>query len=136
MEFSQLFILCLLVVPINSFAVEYNCTVTKKISQEYEYNKQELANGKFSVVIKENKNKAYLSRCSHSYAEDKVTCDHYSVDKIVSDDIHTTKGDINHIKKFYVFRGQFDVQLYPDLSFIENNGRGDISFGKCLLTSP
>ena len=26
---------------------------------------------------------------------------------------------------------QFDVQLYPDMNFVENNGRGSISYGKC-----
>ena len=28
---------------------------------------------------------------------------------------------------------QFDLQLYPDLTYIENNGRGSISFGMCVL---
>ncbi len=59
-----------------------------------------------------------------------------NVDKITSDDINTLDGNIIHIKKYYVFKGQFDVQLYPDLTFIENNGRGDIAYGKCELTSP
>ncbi len=42
----------------------------------------------------------------------------------------------SRIKKFYVFRSQFDVQVYPDLSFIENNGRGGIAFGTCSVVAP
>ena len=40
------------------------------------------------------------------------------------------------IKKYYRFRGQFDVQLFPSLFFVENNGRGGIAFGKCRVVSP
>lgn len=40
------------------------------------------------------------------------------------------------IKKYYLFRSQFDVQLFPDLSFLENNGRGSIAYGQCRLVSP
>ena len=40
------------------------------------------------------------------------------------------------IKKFYVFDSQFDVQLFADLTFVENDGRTGISFGKCQVTSP
>jgi len=41
------------------------------------------------------------------------------------------RTQIGHIAKYYYFDGQFDVQIFPNLSFIENNGRGDIAFGKC-----
>jgi hypothetical protein len=26
--------------------------------------------------------------------------------------------------------------MFSDLSFVENNGRGGVSYGKCALTSP
>ena len=38
------------------------------------------------------------------------------------------------IKKFYHFASGLDVQLFldaPGLPFVENNGRGTISVGKC-----
>jgi hypothetical protein len=40
------------------------------------------------------------------------------------------------IKKIYLFASQFSVQIFPDLKFIEDMGRGIISFGTCELTAP
>jgi hypothetical protein len=37
----------------------------------------------------------------------------------------------NGMKKFYYFTGQFDVQLFTDMRFVENKGRTGISYGKC-----
>lgn len=128
--------LFLIAFPIKSYAVEYNCNITRKITETIEYSPQQLSQGQFSVLIEDNKDSAFLSRCSYAYSEEKITCDRYSVDKIVSDDINTLAGNLVHIKKYYVFRGQFDVQLFSDLAFIENSGRGDISFGKCKVISP
>ena len=36
-------------------------------------------------------------------------------------------------KKFYLFRTQSELQIFADLRFIENNGRGTISFGSCTV---
>ena len=35
------------------------------------------------------------------------------------------------IKKFYLFKSQFDVQLFPDMNFVEKNCRSGVSYGKC-----
>ena len=110
-------------------AVEYNCTVAKKLNWEHEYSESELAKGQFSVVIEEHGFGTFLSRCSYVQSEDKVTCDRYEVDKVAAD--NNVK-----IKKYYVFDSHFDVQLFSNLTFIENNGRGSIAFGKCQVTSP
>ena len=59
----------------------------------------------------------------------KITCDSYDVDRVEVD-------PVVRIKKFYVFGSQFDVQLFPDLTFVENNGRGGIAFGRCTLLAP
>ena len=40
------------------------------------------------------------------------------------------------VKKLYHFGSQFSVQLYPSLSFIEDNGRGTFAWGKCTLVAP
>ena len=58
-----------------------------------------------------------------------MTCDRYPMDKVVLDE--NVK-----IKKYYLFRSQFDVQLFADLLFIENNGRGGIAFGRCRVVAP
>ena len=105
------------------FASTYECKVTRKISSVEVISESELEKLKFSVRIHDNP-KPELERCSFVTSQNKVTCDKYSVDKV---EIDKYVG----IKKFYYFTGQFDVQLYPDFRFIENNGRGVISYGKC-----
>ena len=69
-----------------------------------------------------------LQPCSFSPSVHEVTCDRYEVDKIVFDE------KVN-IRKYYAFRSQFDVQVFSDLHFVENNGRGGIAFGKCNLVT-
>ena len=110
-------------------AVEYECKVHKKLNQEMEYTTKQIEKGQFSVLIKEKGDKASLSRCSLATSKNKVTCDSYEVNKIIYDE-HV------NIKKYYVFRSQFDVQLFKNMTFIENNGRGDIAYGKCKVISP
>ena len=122
-------ILPLLVSSTLTQAAEYRCMVEAKLNSEHVYSESELQAGQFSVLVEESGGSAFLSRCSFAYSSQKVTCDRYEVDKSVFDE--NVK-----IKKFYVFRSQFDVQVFPNLSFIENNGRGDIAFGKCKTVAP
>ena len=112
-----------------SQAVEYRCEIASKTSSEYTYTQAELAQGQYSVLVEEKGGVAHLSRCSFVSSANKVTCDRYDVDKIVFDE--NVK-----IKKYYVFRSQFDVQIFSNLSFIENNGRGGIAFGNCSVVAP
>ena len=115
--------------PLFTQAVEYNCVVDKKMDYEHMYTTEKLANGQFSVLIEDQGEKSFLSRCSFVQSAGKVTCDRYEVDKVVID--KNAK-----IKKYYVFRSHFDVQLFTNLTFIENNGRGGIAYGKCAVSSP
>ena len=122
-------IVLILCMPALAAAVEYNCKVEKKLNSENSYTPEHIEKSQFSVKVEENSGGAFLSRCSFSSSATKVTCDRYQVDKVVFDE------NIK-IKKYYVFRSQFDVQLYSNLSFIENNGRGDIAYGKCKVVTP
>ena len=124
-----LFIGVVLVVISPAQAADYRCNVESKLSRGHVYSQSELQKWRSSVLIEERGGSAFLSRCSTTYYSQEVTCDRYEVDKIVFDE--TAK-----IKKFYVFRSHFDVQVFSDLSFIENNGRGDIAFGTCSVVAP
>lgn len=106
-----------------TLANSYDCKVTRKVGFENIASESELKKWQFSVKIHDN-SMPELERCSFIPSHNKVTCDRYNVDKVEFD-------KFVGIKKFYYFKGQFDVQLYPDMLFIENNGRGSISFGKC-----
>ena len=115
-----------------SYASTLNCVVVDKISLDPKpeaYPAANLAKFKPRVIVQTNPDAAYLTRCSYSSIEGKESCDTYKVDR--------TERDINvGIVKYYYFRGQFDVQVTAQLEFIENNGRGSISTGKCVVLVP
>jgi hypothetical protein len=119
----------LLLISSPASGAEYDCAVSKKFDTEREYDARHLARFKFSIKIDEKQNGSFLSRCSITLSEGKESCDKYEVDKITYD-------EIAKIKKFYVFRSQFDIQIFPDMTFVENNGRGGIAFGTCKISSP
>ncbi len=108
-------------------ATEYNCIVDHKIDGKYIYTIERLEKEQYSVRINESGSEIFISRCSYSPSAKKITCDEYKMDEVSVD------NNIN-AKKYYLYRSQFDVQVFfNDLSFIENNGRGSIAFGKCSL---
>jgi len=112
-----------LLISTNVYSSSYDCVVSRKTDFDNEIPLSIIQKYKYSVKIKDTP-KPELERCSFTPSEKKVTCDRYSVDRVEVD-------KFVGIKKFYYFTGQFDVQLYPDMKFVENNGRGGISYGKC-----
>jgi len=115
--------LLLLLFPTIVYSTIYECKVSRKVGPENIVSESELKKWMFSIKIYDT-TKPELERCSFSLSQNKVTCDKYQVDRV---EVDKWVG----IKKFYFFKGQFDVQLFSDLSFIENNGRGGVSYGKC-----
>ncbi len=110
-------------------AAEYECKVTKKIDSEREYSAEQIKQFQLANRVEEAGGQAWVSRCSLAPSAGKVTCDRLKMDHVVVD------PNVK-IKKFYLFSSQFDLQLYPGLTYIENNGRGGISYGKCTLVVP
>ena len=122
-------IIVLFSLPVIANAVEYQCNVERKFDSEHEYTPDQIKKWKFSLIIEENGYATFVSRCSFSPSAQKVTCDRYQMDKVAQDNYIKTK-------KYYLFSSQFDVQLFPSLFFVENNGRGGIAFGKCNVVAP
>lgn len=81
----------------------------------------------YTTVFDEQRPK--IERCSFSPTEGRYTCDQYEVDRVELD------RNVN-IKKYYVFRSQYDIQIFSNLDYIDNNGRGGFLIGKCKLVSP
>ena len=123
MSMKKIFILMGILISTNVFSSSYECVVNRKLDFQNSYSQSELDKFKYSVRIKDEKIPE-LERCSFTPSEKKVTCDRYMVDRVEVD-------KFNGMKKFYYFTGQFDVQLFTDMRFVENNGRGGISYGKC-----
>lgn len=122
-------LLCgLMLVSTPAYAAHYDCLTSSMYASGGVIDTGKVKQGQFSVKIEEKPEYIFLYRCSFTPSEGKVTCDKYEVDKLVYDE--NVK-----IKKFYVFKSQFDVQIFSDLNFIENNGRGGIAFGKCTLVA-
>ncbi|STX84925.1 Uncharacterised protein [Legionella donaldsonii] len=118
-----LFILLLL--PIPSFALTYTCNTFKKVNFEQEYPKDQLEKFQsFTLLETYDDNVAYVSRCV--YFDKKIQCKKMLVDRIERD----TNGNST---KFYVFASHFNFQLFHNLSGLEDNGGGDISFQKCTV---
>lgn len=105
------------------YAASYDCTATKKYDFDRSYTQAQLDTLKFSVRIHDSE-KPKVDRCSVKPSEGKLSCDTYDIDRM---EVDKYVG----YKKFYLFRSQFDVQLFPDMKFIENNGRGGIAMGTC-----
>ena len=123
------FFTLVLCVPSFTLAADYHCAVEKKLDDETTYTKSRIEEGQFSVKVEERGENAFLPRCSFVLSANEVTCDRYQADKIVFD--QNAK-----IKKYYHFSSQMDVQIFSNLSFVENHGRGGIAYGTCRITSP
>ena len=70
-----------------------------------------------------------IERCSRSFTENRHVCETYKVDRLESDSNAL-------VKKYYVFKAQYDIQIFRELSYIDNNGRGGMLYGKCKMISP
>jgi hypothetical protein len=105
-------------------AADRECVVERKFDVNGEVSESELAHWQPSVRIIEVDETVLLQRCSYSTAAAAVTCDSYAVD-------HVEVSPGFGVTKYYSFFHQFDVQVWPDGQFIENNGRRNIAFGHC-----
>lgn len=111
-------------------SAELFCRVTDKYDFERIYSKAEIDQWKFSATIEENGDKALVSRCAQTAGEGKVACERYVVDRIEYD-------EKANIKKYYVFSSQYNIQIFfENLLFVEDNGRGGVSYGNCIVISP
>ena len=111
----------------NSFANTYVCTPSFQ-----SFMGKPVANTDFVVKHKpftkviELSGSLKIQRCSIPYTQETHTCDTYDVDKF--------EKDTNvQIQKYYVFKSQYDIQIFSDLSYIDNNGRGGLLIGKCKI---
>ncbi len=132
MKFIALFAFCLL--PAVAQAALFTCAVTRRTDSKAEYAADRIAKEQLTVLLSVDDNedqnplndKSSISACDVNAAQGK-TCDTYEVDKIVYDD--ATK-----LKKYYNFFAQVDLQVWPDMSFVLNDGRSGISYGSCKVS--
>lgn len=112
-----------------AFAATYDCKVDKKYAADLSkiQSKEEIDYYKFKLTIKESP-KITIDRCSFAPSQNAVTCDILEPDRV-----EFTNTQYVKIKKFYVTKSQYDVQIFENLSFVENNGRGSIASGKCTV---
>jgi len=99
---------------------ELECLVDRKIDRQTEYSRSRIDEMRWSVVIRHyGQEYATISRCDSKAPCDDYRADHFEFTKNVG------------VSKYYYFSGQFDVQVFGDGRFIENNGRGTLAFGQC-----
>lgn len=109
--------------------VEFRCDATTKFDFEGQWDSARLSSGQWHVLVEDLGTKAWISRCSYAPSKRRVTCDRYSVDQIESDPFIKAK-------KYYVFNSQYDLQIFEDMKFVENNGRSAVTYGTCQTTAP
>jgi hypothetical protein len=135
---SQCVIAVGLIFSSSAAAVTVECVGVSKTGSNHAYTAEEIAKEKPSVIIEDEAAAVAVSRCSYSKLAAKVTCDRYVIDKVEKYlfPAPLENGQPRVLKKYYLFSAQYDLQVFPDLSFVENNGRGTITFGTCRLLSP
>jgi len=101
-----------------SVAGTFECKVEKKYSADLSViqTKQEVEKSNFNIKVQEAQDTT-VKRCSFAPSQNAVTCDTYTADRV-----EFTNTQFVKIKKFYVTNSQYDIQIFEDLSFIENNG--------------
>ncbi|RAN38735.1 hypothetical protein [Hyphomonas sp. GM-8P] len=110
----------------------WNCVVDRKIDSERVYTDSDIQKWQPRAALIVTDAGAIIARCGFSIASgNRETCDYYDADRIEQDPV------VGVIKAYY-FRGQMDLQIYPNQdgtggTFVENNGRGTISFGPCTV---
>lgn len=110
-------------------AMRYHCPATKKFDSKRVFTPEQLKLGQFSTRVEELPKGIFLERCAFSQSAGKVTCNRHKVDRV--------EFDANlKVRKFYVFDSQLNFQIFPDLSSLEDNGRGSIQYGRCEFESP
>ena len=110
-----------------SHAGTFECKVEKKYSADLSViqTKQEIEKYNFNINVQEGL-ETKVRRCSFAPSQNGVTCDTY-----IADRIEFTNTQFVKIKKFYVTNSQYEIPIFKDMSFVENNGRGSIAYGKC-----
>lgn len=131
---SMIWMLALYAAP--ALTATLDCVVEKKVGPKHVYSASELSREQARVVVEDDASGAVLSRCSFAASAGRVTCDRYAVDRVEESKRVGDGGKIELFKKYYLFRSHFDVQVFADKSFIENNGRGLIAFGTCSEAPP
>lgn len=105
----------------------YICNVNYKVEflDGFVYPAERLLASQFQVRIDTSLN--LISSCSVPPYATQSTCDVYQID-------HTQRSQTSSstIIKYYYLYGQFDVQVFGDGKFIENNGRGGLASGVCV----
>jgi hypothetical protein len=129
MEMKLNFLLIGALMTSTSYAATYECKVEKKYAADLSViqSKEEVEKSKFKIIIKEG-SKVTLDRCSFAPSQNAVTCDTLEPDRV-----EFTNTQFVKIKKFYVTKSQYDFQIFENLVFVENNGRGAIASGKCIV---
>ena len=103
------------------------CEATQKIDPSGPWDHDRLREGQWHVLLDASTDPVIISRCSFAPSQGRVTCDDLTVDHVEED---LSIG----VKKYYVFASQYDLQVFPNMSFVENNGRESVTFGTCRRT--
>jgi len=112
---------------------ELRCFVDEKVGTPEgtfrSHTSEDIKKFSYAVIIRDKGSTgSEIGRCSYSTGAKRVICNFYAVDHIERD------RKVGHVK-YYHFHGQFDVQVFSSMKFLENNGRGGLSSGTCEMVN-
>jgi hypothetical protein len=127
---NQKFIFCALAFAfISAHSATYKCEPEfQTVFGKHVENNDFIKSFKPYTLVQDDRD-ASIQRCSRSFTENKHNCENYKIDRIENDSNVL-------VKKYYIFKAQYDIQIFKELSYIDNNGRGGMLYGKCKLVSP
>jgi len=105
-------------------AAEYDCRVTDVWSPlvvpEVEY----LERVQPTLHLSDTDAGVFVTRCARDPARKETHCERIQIDWVTRDDARATR-------KFYRIDRQYDLQLFFDRTFVENDGNGTVYHGRC-----
>ena len=108
-------------------ATTYECRVTAVWSPLTIPERSYLARTRPSLRLHDSDDGTDVLRCTRDPARKKRTCRTIPIDWMAEDPAHGSR-------KFYQFATHYDLQLFADRTFVENDGNGVILHGKCRIT--
>jgi len=112
---------------VHAQAATYACRVTDVWSPLVIPEADYLERIRPTVRVEESLQGAVVTRCARDPAWKRVDCQRIEIDWV---DVNAGAGS----RKYYRFAEHYDLQIFFDRSFVENDGRGVVYHGQCERT--
>jgi hypothetical protein len=110
-------------------AATYECRITDVWSPLVIPEREYLRRTAPTLRLEDTPQGAVVTRCARAPGEREAKCERVEIDWVA---VHAAAGS----RKYYRFETHYDLQLFFDRSFVENDGRGVVYHGQCRELKP